>query len=50
MEIQSTNQKYPLGRIVERYAQMKWWTGFYTGWISGISYCSILYLWFSYRK
>jgi hypothetical protein len=28
----------------------KWWIGFCVGWISGITYTTLLYLYFEYRK
>ena len=35
---------------IENYANMKWWQGFYTGWISGIGYYSILYIIFTLKN
>jgi hypothetical protein len=35
---------------LDAYIQERWWRGFYVGWISGISYYSILYWWFQIKK
>jgi hypothetical protein len=33
-------------KIEKLHANMKWWKGFCIGWISGITYTSLLYLYF----
>jgi hypothetical protein len=48
--IESVDTEKPLGKIVDHYSNMRWWRGFYIGWISGITYSSLLFLYFHYKK
>lgn len=48
--IESVDIDKPLGQIVENYSNTRWWRGFCVGWISGITYCSVFYLYFHYTK
>jgi hypothetical protein len=48
--IKSVDTEKPLGQMVENYANMRWWRGFSIGWIGGITYSSLLFLYFHYKK
>lgn len=50
MEIKSVDDTKPIGKLVSDYSDTQWWIGFRWGWITGVSYCSILFLIRLYRE
>lgn len=35
--IKNVDKTKPFGRMVENYADLKWWQGFWIGWASGLA-------------
>lgn len=42
--IQHVDTSKPLGKLVENYANQKWWKGFYIGWSSGLIVAAVSFI------
>jgi hypothetical protein len=40
--IENVNTNHTIGRIVEEYANRKWWKGFWGGWTSAMIFMSLV--------